>query len=410
MVGEVLRSPGRPLDPAAQTFFGARFGHDFGRVRVYNDARAAASARAVGARAYTVGNAVVFTEGAYAPGTPAGDGLLAHELTHVVQQAQAPALLRQVGADGRADVAVEEAEDAATQTSDEESAVASPDPIAPYPLTGSPSHGRPSDGPTADGPTTASTASPLGERYQILPPDHPLEREADAVSRSVMSGATPIPILSRLADAGVFLQRQIYWEDRSTLTWADFTANPPEGSAFDASTWSGMVFPAVNPEPEAHPSPADAPAPCTVGKKATTEFGARVALNPSKINVRAVMKPSQSWVKPGKKDATLLQHEQGHFDISNVIAEKTEAAAVTWATSNVGSATKCGKTAALNAAIKAWNALKAGTEIPAIWATGETVRTTAQNDYDDQTKHGLDAAQQSAWKKEIAAGLPKYTL
>jgi hypothetical protein len=64
----------------------SRFGHNFSRVRVHHDARAAESARAVDARAYTVGNAVVFGAGEYAPGTRAGSRVLAHELTHVLQQ------------------------------------------------------------------------------------------------------------------------------------------------------------------------------------------------------------------------------------------------------------------------------------------------------------------------------------
>ena len=64
----------------------ARFGHDFTRVRVHTDARAANSARAVGAIAYTVGHNVVFGQGRYVPSTSPGDRLLAHELAHVVQQ------------------------------------------------------------------------------------------------------------------------------------------------------------------------------------------------------------------------------------------------------------------------------------------------------------------------------------
>jgi len=64
-----------------------RFGHDFSRVRVHTDARAAQAAAAVGALAYTTGNHIVFAAGQYAPHTRAGRWLLAHELTHVVQQA-----------------------------------------------------------------------------------------------------------------------------------------------------------------------------------------------------------------------------------------------------------------------------------------------------------------------------------
>ena len=85
-VHEVLRSPGQPLDPATRTFFEPRFGHDFSQVRVHTDSQAAASARAVNAIAYAVGQDIAFGEGQYAPQTVEGRQLLAHELTHVVHQ------------------------------------------------------------------------------------------------------------------------------------------------------------------------------------------------------------------------------------------------------------------------------------------------------------------------------------
>jgi hypothetical protein len=86
IVSDVLSSPGQPLDPATRGFFAARFGHDFGNVRVHADAKAAESARSVNALAYTVGPHVVFGAGQYAPGSRAGQQILAHELTHVMQQ------------------------------------------------------------------------------------------------------------------------------------------------------------------------------------------------------------------------------------------------------------------------------------------------------------------------------------
>jgi Domain of unknown function (DUF4157) len=88
IVHDVLRSPGQPLDAGTQAFMGSRFGHDFSGVRVHNDGQAAESARSVNALAYTVGRDVVFGAERYAPGTMAGKRLLAHELTHVVQQSQ----------------------------------------------------------------------------------------------------------------------------------------------------------------------------------------------------------------------------------------------------------------------------------------------------------------------------------
>ena len=86
IVRDVLTSSGRPLDRPTRSLFESRFGHDFGQVRIHADAKAAESARSVNALAYTVGRDVVFGAGQYAPGTSAGQKLLAHELTHVVQQ------------------------------------------------------------------------------------------------------------------------------------------------------------------------------------------------------------------------------------------------------------------------------------------------------------------------------------
>ena len=83
---EVLRSPGRPLDPATRAFMEPRFGHDFSRVRVHTDAQAAESARSADALAYTVGQNVVFSAGRYSPRSIAGRALLAHELAHTIQQ------------------------------------------------------------------------------------------------------------------------------------------------------------------------------------------------------------------------------------------------------------------------------------------------------------------------------------
>ncbi|NJD75638.1 MAG: DUF4157 domain-containing protein [Candidatus Methanoperedens sp.] len=86
IVHDVLRSPGKPLDNEVRRFMEPRFGHDFSRVRVHTDEKAVESARAVNALAYTVGRDVVFGAGQFAPGTEATRKLLAHELTHVVQQ------------------------------------------------------------------------------------------------------------------------------------------------------------------------------------------------------------------------------------------------------------------------------------------------------------------------------------
>ncbi len=81
-----LRGRGQPLPESVRSFFEPRFGYDFNQVRVHTDAKAAESARAVNALAYTVGQDIVFREGQYSPQTYAGRHSLAHELVHVIQQ------------------------------------------------------------------------------------------------------------------------------------------------------------------------------------------------------------------------------------------------------------------------------------------------------------------------------------
>lgn len=97
-VHAALASPGQPLAPSAREFFEPRFGLDFSQVRVHTDGLAQQSARDVHSLAYTVGFHVVFSAGRYAPDTAAGKRLLAHELSHVVQQSKGPWKIQRQGA------------------------------------------------------------------------------------------------------------------------------------------------------------------------------------------------------------------------------------------------------------------------------------------------------------------------
>ena len=86
IVREVIHLPGQELDPSTRAFFEPRFSRDFSKVRLHTDARAAESAKAMNALAYTVGRDVVFESMQYAPNSRVGLNLLSHELAHVVQQ------------------------------------------------------------------------------------------------------------------------------------------------------------------------------------------------------------------------------------------------------------------------------------------------------------------------------------
>lgn len=135
VVDVIGTSDGRPLDPGARADMEGLLGAEFSDVKIHTGPKAAASAAALQARAYTVGNEIVFGEGAYAPGTADGQHTLAHELTHVVQQRQGPVSGRDTGTgvaiSDPSDSFEQEAESKAAQVIREATAVADEDEVGP---------------------------------------------------------------------------------------------------------------------------------------------------------------------------------------------------------------------------------------------------------------------------------------
>jgi hypothetical protein len=228
VVHEVLGSPGATLDPKTRAFFEPRFGHDFSRVRVHHDARAAHSARAIGARAYTVGADIVFGRGEYDPFSPRGARLLAHELAHVVQQSAAPGranqLQQQDTGDGSADTSAAQPDTSGPQQglaaliatlrntiasqgidpSAEPDATAAPDTAAGLLQTlaileallanGTPDQQQAVlDRIQQPGPMTGNAPMAQQKPVAITAPGDPLEQEADAVVESVFTSAWNVP-------------------------------------------------------------------------------------------------------------------------------------------------------------------------------------------------------------------------
>ena len=81
-----VRGSGQPLPDSVRSSLEPQLGHDFSQVHIHTDAEADKLSQQLGAKAFTTGNDVFFREGAYQPGSDSGRGLIAHELTHVVQQ------------------------------------------------------------------------------------------------------------------------------------------------------------------------------------------------------------------------------------------------------------------------------------------------------------------------------------
>jgi hypothetical protein len=156
IVYEVLKSPGRPLDARTRAFVEPRFGYDFTEVQVHTDANAADSAKAVNSIAYTVGNQMVFGAGQYDPHSIAGKKLIAHELTHVIQQRRG---------------------------------VASPDKLAAKSLNGSDKHEATSSIVAHTSPLSSSNSSPLR-----------IESDIAALSQRTMSKPVSTTLVTLLAN------------------------------------------------------------------------------------------------------------------------------------------------------------------------------------------------------------------
>ena len=99
---QALATGGHRLPAAARDFFEPRLGFDFSRIRIHRDAAAAELAADLDARAFTLGQHIVFNRNAWAPETAAGREVLAHELAHVAQQAARPQMAAQIHRDAAA--------------------------------------------------------------------------------------------------------------------------------------------------------------------------------------------------------------------------------------------------------------------------------------------------------------------
>jgi hypothetical protein len=153
IVHEVLRSAGESLDEEIHETMRARFGKDFSEVRVHTDAAAAGSAKALQANAYTVGRHIAFAAGRYTPGTVEGQSLLAHELTHVIQQGN--------GAMPVGRLSVSTPSDAAERQADRASAGEGPPVTSTAPVM---VHRSPNDGSHDDSPSAPTDVSVLDKR------------------------------------------------------------------------------------------------------------------------------------------------------------------------------------------------------------------------------------------------------
>ena len=399
LVGETLAEAGRPLEPAARADFERATGHDFGAVRVHTNERAARSAKAVGAHAYTVGPNVVFGAGRYDPGSETGRRLLAHELTHVRQQAgAAPAGPLQV-----LDAPAAEAEaDRAART------VTSRTPVA---VQRQPDDRRLLPEARLRAPTPPMLFPPgsIRETYILpAPPEITLEPPSllappdrfPHVLDTQLQGPAPFT-------PAIFISVSRCVPDQP-LGWGDFQGTP--GTGFGAFTSAGVteenvqgnvMFRAVlnnsaswvKPEfPGASARATNLCAPhvaqcqsdlAAAGAGATWDRTRGAGCPASAFTAARATNATECDTVVGAacdadavaESARLLRHEQGHFDITCKLVGRAD------------------------------DALAAGRPLATVRTWLNTHVQPRNTAYDGQTGNGCNAAQQAAWETAIAGGL-----
>jgi hypothetical protein len=118
LVHSVISGGGQPLDPSVQKAMESQLGTDLSDVRIHTDDQAGRSAQAINAQAYTAGNHIVFQREQYQTGTDSGLHMLAHELTHVVQQRTGPVDSAPIGGDVSVSSPADRFEQAAERNAD----------------------------------------------------------------------------------------------------------------------------------------------------------------------------------------------------------------------------------------------------------------------------------------------------
>jgi hypothetical protein len=406
MIQDVLNSPGQALDTATSSFMENRFGHDFSGVRIHTDPRAAQSARAIAARAYTVGNHIVFGESQFDSSNSRGRRLLSHELAHVVQQ-RSGSVYRQL-----------------IQRS-----------LIPYRQINwtdfkatSPSVSNPQEG------------AEIKTKFDLMPTYSPVTTAkrtkvkcGKGRARSTEVEATSAPDPADFGKPEAQMDQDNSWAmdrytgngtnyctDLATTCEKDFDDAPTKigrtcrqaadvcESAFKQGKKSfGQYF-------DNTPVTVTREADCmtTFLRKcqqllirgfSVTERGATAR---TKADCRGNFY-KQCLVDEVAERARLLKHEQGHFDITNVIAKNArESAKAMAATLNVVK-TGCGEDAAREATRQEYNTNVSGVliQLGKDWISS---RDQAQTDYDHETGNGGKAAEQRAWEAKITGGLKAY--
>jgi hypothetical protein len=402
-VHEALAGPGQPLDPKARAFFEPRFGHDFSRVRVHAGTLASQAAESVNALAYTVGRDIVFASDRYRPQTPEGRKLLAHELTHVVQQADAtahPSDLRVQSCDDAAELQAQQVSDSMSRPGATDlPAISAAEPTVQRKIWDEAEAGTQARSgttlPYRQATELVRCAEIMGDEAAppTCVPDVPLTW-ADFTGSPVAGGLTantrPDIRQVNFTPPGGFCRHEVLGEPlevdrkfqafldapRSWVAAATKNASDPAQNGCDHKIARCETF--FDAEARANRSGG------TQSLRTPGRCPAAVAFDPAAVahargECQSVLMPA-CIAREVAESARVLHHEQLHFDIGCTIAGKA-------------------------------NDLLPGHPDPQALLRGARALLQPLHDrYDAETRHGCDAGAQATWDANVAGGLPNVTV
>lgn len=430
IVHDVVSSVGRALDRSTRTFFESRFGHDFGSVRIHDDERAARSARAVDAEAYTVGSHVAFAAGRYTPRTRDGMRLLAHELTHVVQQSRGVSGVQRssIARPIRLDPEGEGRRPRLEVGRDDDSLEREADRTADLVTSGGYASAQPR--------AAISVQRQRGRRQAAastrdVPPRHPAIVGLDEAGPSAdLTGGTEDRLAACMQNAG---PDTVHCTPARSLRWADFGGRP-RGGGFAAETVTSVPDVAMDP----------ARASCLQRILGRSSDETRV--------FQARMDSRSSWGRPAVKDPTNARatgcagqaapcrrwfanpaNAGGTFTSTGTPDPHCPASAVAGSVDATSAAdcaaieTECTNTAvaesqrvlaheqghfniACEIARKANTALTLGHSLAAIRTAVQRELTAQNRAYDNDTNHGCNPSDQASWESQITQHLPQVSI
>ena len=404
-------SRGVPLGESTRSFFESRLGTDFGNVRIHSGAAAADVAAKLQADAFTLGHDVFFNRARYEPESYEGMKLLAHELVHVVQQGVGTVAQRLLQRSKISHRALTWADFKATPDMGSSWAALT---ASGFPVPGfTPKKdavdtkkactiGKKSttefaatvkvDPSVYDGVAAVMTQeeSWVKPRYKDDGKAWCGEQATDCEKNFDQIAAQGKKDCKQNADNCA----QAFKEGNTSYTLT-------VGSKKITATSAGECASKLQPECETAQ---------IAGASAHTlddSSGVTFASASTKADCRKTFLDNCK-VHEAPESARLLKHEQGHFDISKVMADKARPSLKAKAATFTATETRCGKVEATNAAIASFNALNAPTVLDKLGSDWRDSEKKAQSDYDDQTAHGMKKPEQAAWETNIAGGLSGY--